>query len=132
VPNAKLTPLQYSLFAANKANLDVLSDAVISFLIDGHQFEAYVSVSGKVDDFLLGSDWLEKQGAKWDFTIGTVTLGDKCITVHRRHRTGICRRVVVTHDCVVPTKHEAYVSVWMVDDDVPLPPCNWAILNRKV
>jgi len=90
VPQEKLTPLQYSLFAANKASLDVVGDAVITFAfaIDGQQFEAEVSVSEKVDQFLLGSDWLEKQGATWDFTSGTVTLGDQCFKMHRRHRVG--------------------------------------------
>jgi len=76
-------------------------------------------VSKKVDEFLLGSNCLEKQGAQWDFASGTVTPGDKLITVHRRHRAGICRRVIVTHDCVVPTKHEANVSVRMVDEGIP-------------
>ena len=96
---AKLTPSQYSLFAANKASLVVVGDAVISFAIDGQQFEAEVSVSEKVDEFLLGSDWLEKQGATRDFASGTVTLGDQCIKVHHRHGDSICRRIVVTHDC---------------------------------
>jgi len=45
----------------------------------------HVSVSKKVDEFLLGSDWLEKQGAKWDFPGQTVTLVDQIITVHCRH-----------------------------------------------
>ena len=89
-PKAKLNPSQYSLFAANKASLDVLGDTVISFVIDGHEFEADISVSNKVDDFLLRSDWLEQQEAQWDFASGTATLGDKCITVHRRHQMGIC------------------------------------------
>ena len=44
-------------------------------MIDGHAFEADVSVCDKVEDFLLSSDWLEKQGAQWDFANGTVTLG---------------------------------------------------------
>ena len=65
--------------------------------------------------------------AQWDFTSGTVTLGDKLNTVHRRHRAGICRCVIVTHDCVIPAKHEANVSVWMVDEGIPLPPCDWAV-----
>jgi len=60
-PEAKLTPSQYSLFAANKASLDVLGDTVIPFVINGHAFEAGVSVCDKVEDFLLGSDWLEQQ-----------------------------------------------------------------------
>jgi len=72
-PQAKLTPSWYSLFAANRASLHVLGDTVILFVIDEHNFEADVSVSNKVEDFLLGSDWLEQQGAQWDFAHGTVT-----------------------------------------------------------
>jgi len=127
VPQANFTPSQYSLFAANKASLDVIDDAVVSFAIDGQQFEAEVSVSEKVDEFLLGSDWLEQQGATWNFASGTVTLGDQSIRVHHRHRASICRRVVVTHDCVIPTKHTANVSVHMEDEGIPLPPSDWAI-----
>jgi len=126
-PNASLNPSQYTLFAANKANLDVLGDTVLPFVIDGHTFEVDVLVCSKVDDFLLGSDWLEKQGAQWDFASGTVTLGDRCIKVHLRHRNGICRRVVVASDCIVPTKHEANVLVRMEDDGLTLPPYDWAI-----
>ena len=73
------------------------------------------------------SCWLEKQGAQWDFASGTVTLGDRWIKVHCRHRTGTCRRVVVATDCIVPAKHEANVPVRMEDDGLPLPPYDWAI-----
>jgi len=127
VPNVELTPSQYTLYAANKASLGVVGDSVIPFVIDGHNFEADVSVSEKVDEFLLGSGWLEKYGTKWDFADGTVTLGDHCIKVHCRHRAGICRRIVVAHDCVIPTKHEATVTIRMEDDGIPLPPSDWAV-----
>ena len=63
----------------------------------------------------------------WDFANGTVTLGDKCIKVHRRHRAGICRRVMVASGCVIPAKHEANIPVYSEDDGVPIPPCDWAI-----
>ena len=92
-----------------------------------HNFEADISVSNKVDEFLLGSDWLEKYVAKWDFADGIVTLGDHCIRVHRRCREGICRRVVVAHDCVVPAKHEANVTIRMKDDGITLLPSDWAV-----
>jgi len=127
VPNAELTPSQYTLYAFNRASLDVLGDCVISFAIDGHHSEADVSVSSKVDEFLLGSDWLEKYGAKWDFADGTVTLGDHCIKVHRRRREGICRHIVVAHDCMVAAKHEANITVCMEDDGITLPPGDWAV-----
>jgi len=126
-PKAKLNPSQYSLFAANKASFDVFGHTVIPYVIGGHAFEGDVSVCSKVEDFLLGSDWLEQQGAHWDFASGTMTLGNKSIKVHRRHRAGICRRIVVTSDCIIPAKHEANVPIWMEDDDIPLPPCNLAI-----
>jgi len=84
-------------------------------------------VSNKVDEFLLGSDWLEKYGAKWDFADGTVTLGDHCIKMHRKRREGICHRIVVAHDCVVPAKHEANVTVRMEDDGIPFPTGDWAV-----
>jgi len=127
-PNVELSPSQYSLYAANKASLDVIGDTTIPFVIDGHAFEADVSVCSKVDDFLLGSDWLEKHKAKWDFASGTVTLGNKCIKVHRRRRTNFCRRIIVTTNCIVPAKHEANViPIRMEDDGISLPPYDWAI-----
>jgi len=33
----------------------------------------------------------------------------------------------VATDCIVPAKHEANVPVRMEDDDLPLPPYDWAI-----
>ena len=65
--------------------------------------------------------------ATWDFANGVVTLGDQSIKVHCRHRASICRHIVVTHDCVIPAKHEANVSVHMEDEGIPLPPSGWAI-----
>jgi len=46
-------------------------------------------------------------------------LGDKCIKVHRRHRTGICRRVIVASDCIIQAKHEANIPVRLEDDGIP-------------
>jgi len=56
-----------------------------------------------------------------------VTLGDRCIKVHRRNRANICRSVVVAADCIVPAKHEMNVLVRMEDDGLTLPPYDWAI-----
>jgi len=67
VPNAKLTRSRYNLTVADKANLSILGDTTLHFEVDGNRFEANVSVSPAIDDFLLGSNWLEANGAKWDF-----------------------------------------------------------------
>jgi len=44
--------------------LPILGDTNLHFVVDGNEFEADVSVSSARDDFLLGSDWFEANGAK--------------------------------------------------------------------
>jgi len=39
-------------------DLTVLGDTYLQFTIDGHKFQANISVSSNVEEFLLGSDWL--------------------------------------------------------------------------
>jgi len=56
VPSAKLTPSRYVLTTVNKTDLPILGDTNLTFIVDGHKFRANVSVSDKVDEFLLGSD----------------------------------------------------------------------------
>ena len=59
VPNARLTRSLYNLTVADKANLPILGDTTLHFEVGGNQFEVNVLVSPAIDDFLLGSDWLE-------------------------------------------------------------------------
>jgi len=47
--------------------------------------------------------------------------------MHRRHRAGICRCIVVAHDCMIPARHEANVTIHMENDGIPLPPSDWAV-----
>ena len=61
-----------------------------------------------------------------------MTLGDHCIKVHHRCREGICRRIVVAHDCMVPTKHEANITVHMEDDGISVPPGDWAVEPQEL
>jgi len=84
VPDTKLTRTRYSLTVADKASLPILGDTNLHFEVDGNCFKANVSVSPAIDDFLLGSDWLEANGAKWDFATGTLHLGDRVIRAYRR------------------------------------------------
>jgi len=93
----------------------------LHFEVDGNRFEANVSVSSAIDDFLLGSDWLEANEAKWDFATGTLHLGDREIRAYRRTLGRVCRQVVVSDDFVIPARHEANVPVKMLDKDVPHP-----------
>jgi len=83
--------------------------------VDGNRFEANVSVSSAIDDFLLGSDWLEANKAKWDFAMGTLQFGDRTIHTYRRTLGKTCRQITVAEDVIVPARHEANVPVKMTD-----------------
>ena len=105
VPNARLTLSKYNLRVADKARLSILGDTKLHFVVDGSEFEANVSVSPAIDSFLLGSDWLEANEAKWDFATGTLHLGDRVIHAYRRTLGRVCRQITVSEDCVVPARH---------------------------
>jgi len=77
VSNSRLTPSHYVLTMANKMDIPILEDMNLKFTVDGHRFKVDVSVTHEVDEFLLGSDWLPANHAKWDFADGTIILGDK-------------------------------------------------------
>jgi len=126
IPKAKLTRTRYDLTVADKANLPILGDTDLYFEVEGNRFRANVSVSPAIDDFLLGSDWLEANGAKWDFATGTLQLGDRVIRAYRR-TLGKMRRQIT-----VPARHEANVPVKMADRDIPHPASNWVIETKQL
>jgi len=132
VPHAKLTRSRYNLTVADKANLPILGDTSLHFEVDGNHFEANVFVSPAIDDFLLGSDWLEANRAKWDFAAGTLQFGDRVIHAYRRTSGRMCRQVTVSENFIVPARHEANVPVKMSDRDIPHPADNWVIETKQL
>ena len=100
--------------------------------MDGNCFEANVSVFLVIDDFLLGSDWLEANGAKWDFATGRLHFGDCVIHTYRRTLGKVCRQVMVLENYIVPARHEANVPVKMSDKDIPHPMDNWVIETKQL
>jgi len=132
IPNAKLTRTRYSLTVADKASLPILGNTNLHFEVDGNRFEVNVPVSSAIDDFLLGSDWLEANGAKWDFNMGTLHFRDRVIRAYRRTLGKLCRQITVLEDVIVPARHEANVPVKMADWDVPHPTNNWVIETKQL
>jgi len=132
IPNVRLTRSRYNLTVADKASLPILEDTMLHFEVDGNCFEANVSVSPSIDDFLLGSDWLEANGAKRDFATGSLHFGDRVINAYRRTLGKVCRWVMVSEDYIVPARHEANVPAKMSDKDIPHPTDNWVIETKQL
>jgi len=80
-------------------DLPIVGDTHLHFTVDGHEFHANVLVSPAIDEFLLGSDWLVKNEAKWDFATGTISLGDKLFHAYRHTFDRICRHIYVSENC---------------------------------
>jgi len=132
VPNTQLTHSWYNLTVADKANLPILGDTTVHFEVDGNRFEANVSVSPTIDNFLLGSDWLEANGAKWDFATGTLHFGNRVIHAYRHTLGKVCRQVMVSENYIVPARHEANIPVKMSHKNIPHPTDNWVIETKQL
>jgi len=101
VPDTSLAHSRYNLSAANKMDLPILEDTNLHFTVDGQEFDADISVLPAIDEFLLGSDWLIKNEAKWDFAAGTISLGDRVIHAYRHMFNRMCRHILVSEDCII-------------------------------
>ena len=117
---------------ADKANLPILGDTTLHFLVDGNKFEANVSVSPAIDDFLLRSNWLEANRVKWDFATGTLSFGDQTIHTCQWTLGRVCRQLMVSEDYIVPARHEANVPVKMSDKDIPHLVDDWVIETKQL
>ena len=124
-------PFTVYLTVTDKANLPILGDMTLHFEVDGNQFQANVSVSTAID-FLLGSNWLETNGAKWDVATGPLHFGDRVIHAYRRTLGKVCRQVRVSENYIVPARHEANVPVKMSDKHIPHPTDNWVIQTKQL
>lgn len=132
VRDLRLRPTQYRLSAANKAALPIDGDIDLHFTIDGYAMTASVSVSPAIDDLLLGSDWLVENGCRWDFAAGTIHIGDRLIHTHQRKHVDLCRRIMVSEECVVPPRHEANVPARMIYDHTQGPATDWVVEPRVI
>ena len=56
----------------------------------------------------------------------------RLLLVYQRVFDKVCRRVIVSEDCIVPPQYEVHVPVKMQDNGFPYPPSNWAINPRKL
>jgi len=120
------------LSAANKTVLPIDGDADIHFTIDDIPVTANVSVSPAIDELLLGSDWLVQNRCRWDFTAGTVYIGEKLVHTNQRERTDACRRIFVAESCTVPPRHEANISARMIRQGSRCYASEWALETRVI
>jgi len=120
-PNVKLTHSHYSLSVANK----IVGDTDLQFTVDGHRFIANVLVSPTIDEFLLGSDWLVQNEAKWVATGTPSCKPQKHVSaaglsalrqVHSLSKpVGLSDHATFHHDCWFSTRGDRLIPILEVN-----------------
>ncbi len=90
----QLLRVNWNLNAANGTKIEVLGQITLPMNIDGQVMQLTGLVSGHVSEVLLGADWLQQQGAVWDFTRGSMVLNGRQHRLHGRDPSQWCRRVI--------------------------------------
>ena len=65
--NELLKPTTLKLFAANGTEIALQGEVELTMTLSGHEVIAAVVVSEKVDDLILGIDWLSRHRCRWSF-----------------------------------------------------------------
>ena len=61
-------------------------------------------VSEHIQEVILGLDWLESQGANWNFCEGKLTIGEETYVLQSATRGVFCRRFVVQESVIIPAQ----------------------------
>ena len=93
VPGAFLSPVDFDVYAANGARVEILGCMIAQFSVQGMPVEAKLLVSKDIQELMLGHDWLAQQGAQWDFRAKTLTLNGVMVPLKTRGGPAGIRRV---------------------------------------
>ena len=84
IPDHILTNTDIQLRAAKGTPIPIVGTTRLQFTIDNVPFSVPVAVTDKLDEFLLGMDWLAENDCRWDF--GSSLVQHRSGTVRTRRR----------------------------------------------
>ena len=96
-----MAPPGQDLFAANRTRISLLGYTVMQFCCNGVPYSVRLAVTDAMQEMILGSDFLVRNLAKWDFSTGKLQLNGRWISLGRRRVAGRVRRI-----CVAPEHEE--------------------------
>ena len=130
--NAKITPTDTVLYAANNTPIPVVGSTRLSFKVQGMSMCADVLVSDEVDEFILGYNFLAENDCEWLFTQRRVIINGLSIPLRRRPTKCNVRRIFVRESVVVPVDTSVNVPVRMPFINRYTPSSNWVTESRQV
>jgi len=94
----QLAPPGRDLFAANRTRISLLGYTVMQFCCNGVPYSVRLAVTDAMQEMILGSDFLVRNSAKWDFGTGKLQLNGRWIPLGRRRVAGRVHRICVAQE----------------------------------
>ena len=73
-------------------------------------------VSEHIQEVILGLDWLESQGANWNFGEGKLTIDEETHVLLSATRGVFCHRLVVQESVIIPARGKMDVLTMVIYD----------------
>ena len=114
------------LRAANGTEIRVLGETTLRCQADGVSFQLPCLVTEQLSEIIFGLEFLEKQGAKWDFSNRSMRMFGRVFQLQRQPRMRRCRKIVVARETTVPAFSEKDVNTYVILPDLRTKPTTWA------
>ena len=107
------TPMGQRLTAANGTDIKVLAEVTVVADLDGRKLDIRGYASPQVTEIILGLNFLESHKVHWSFGDGTISMYGKIHRLFDREKQGLCRRVLLEEDSVVPPRSEVILPTYI-------------------
>jgi len=130
--NAKITPVQTELFAANSTPISVIGITRLHFEVGGVPSHADMLVSEEVDEFLLGFSYLKENNCEWLFAQSRILINGHPVPLRSRPSKGALRRIYVREPVVIPADAAVNVPIRLPFHSLNVPESNWVTEAKQI
>ena len=105
----------------------MLGEVELTLSMSGQEVTAAVVVSEKVDDLILGIDWLSHHHCRWSFAQNLIEIDGMVVRLISRPRQNMLRRIYAVESFVVPARHTTNVPVTMALSSLRQTTGDWTV-----
>jgi len=130
--NARITPVDSKLYAANGSPISVVGMTRLLFEIQGMQMHADVFLSEDLDELIFGYEFLEGNNCEWLFGEHRIVINGLSVPLRNRPSKGLVRRIYVCEPVVIPANTSMNVPVRLPFVNMCTPSNEWVTESREV
>jgi gag-polyprotein putative aspartyl protease/Zinc knuckle len=110
VSSAQLYPTDQKIFAANGSEIRVLGSIGLEFSVGEVSTTFTFIVSDEIEEMMLGIDFLSQNDCHWNFQRKIITINGKAVTLQRKRKQVMARRVYAAQDIIIPPRCQTHVA----------------------